>query len=878
MRISKPDDLLILLYRGRIAGERVLAVTVGYAVGADGQRLPEVEVWPWLKDCFGKQPFDVGMPKSRGTVAVHGAACAPGGTPVDEMAIRVRCATVDKELLVFGDRTWTRTLVGQWRATDAQAFTRMPVTLDRAYGGAGYAENPEGRGYLPDSGAAEGVALPNIQHPDRLCLTPKDRPPPAALGPLPQEAPSRTRHLGRFDGTWRRQDFPFVPRDSDPRYFDAVPEDQCLPGFFRGDESWSVEGMHPRQPRVEGRLPGLRLRLLARFGGAEADDAAVIEAPMQLDTVWLFPGDERAIALHRACIAVTTDDASDVSELGLFLERLDEAPASREALIAAWPRTKAPEYDPGKMAALQAADDEKRAQLAATAAAVAKPDPRWTKFGDDVWADISQSYETAVADAQKQAERAGLPFERPPPLSRPVPVETARAPVDWPAFSAEIERDLATSLKDAETQTRKALTAHGIDPDEAMAKAAAQSAQPVDPMASIDQAPLPASVKADVKGRMAALQQEIAGIEEKIDAMSKEFAKRAGAAAAAAPLAVTAGGASAGAAGTEMDRDTLLARYKAGEPVAGAQVTHQDLSDIDLSGADLSGARFVDCRMPGAKLSDATLTGAQFQRCDLSRADCSKVVADGISAENCVAASTVFAGAVLKDSRWQDCDLTRTDLSGADAKAAVFNDCKLNGAQLDGFKGVQAQWTRCDLGAASGTGADFSQAQWTEVVLDDTALDGATLDGAMLWTVRGRGTRLTGANLRGVRMGGGTSLHRANLADADLSDASLQDTALVAGQLQRAACDRALFLRCDLTTVDAYRAIARRADFRSSVLKDTRWKAANLMEAGFCGATLDGVDMTGANLFATETFGARLDRVVLTDAYTARSGFEEIPA
>lgn len=69
-------------------------------------------------------------------VAVVGSAFAPAGRPVEQMQAGLEIAGRSKQILVIGDRfvEWSRS--GQPRLGAAQPFTTMPMTIERAYGGA----------------------------------------------------------------------------------------------------------------------------------------------------------------------------------------------------------------------------------------------------------------------------------------------------------------------------------------------------------------------------------------------------------------------------------------------------------------------------------------------------------------------------------------------------------------------------------------------------------------------------------------------------------------------------------------------------------------------------------------------------------------------
>src|SRR5690606_13647215 len=140
---------------------------------------------------------------------------------------------------------------------------RMPVGLARAYGGAEWGDNPYGRGRSDDgSEDFEGVALPNVELPSHPILKPTDTPATATFGPHPLGSIARTRWLGRLDVAWMQRRLPWLPDDTDPRWFDRFDPAQCQAAYWRGDEPWFVRNMHPRREEVRGNLPGLRPRLL----------------------------------------------------------------------------------------------------------------------------------------------------------------------------------------------------------------------------------------------------------------------------------------------------------------------------------------------------------------------------------------------------------------------------------------------------------------------------------------------------------------------------------------------------------------------------------------------------------------------------------------
>src|SRR4029077_21012090 len=107
-----------------------------------------------------------------------------------EMEVRLTVGPLRKELRVFGDRQWFRTLGGP-AVSHPTAFEKMPLVYERAFGGwdrrpsdtrqhACEVRNPVGTGFRLSF--EEGLPLPNIEDPRALLRGLGDRPPPAGVG------------------------------------------------------------------------------------------------------------------------------------------------------------------------------------------------------------------------------------------------------------------------------------------------------------------------------------------------------------------------------------------------------------------------------------------------------------------------------------------------------------------------------------------------------------------------------------------------------------------------------------------------------------------------------------------------------------------------
>jgi hypothetical protein len=148
---------------------------------------------------------------------------------------------MEKVFDVVGDRVWQAGLTGI-SVSAPKPFTEMPISYDRAFGGAdrhskdesehdAYLPNPVGRGWHKHLKNAwvDGTPLPNIEEVGKAVAFPSDKYKPMALGPLGRGWPQRARFAGTYDQQWLDHVFPFLPKDFDERYYQAAPEDQQVP-------------------------------------------------------------------------------------------------------------------------------------------------------------------------------------------------------------------------------------------------------------------------------------------------------------------------------------------------------------------------------------------------------------------------------------------------------------------------------------------------------------------------------------------------------------------------------------------------------------------------------------------------------------------------
>lgn len=249
--------------------------------------------------------------KPRADVLFSGHAHAAGGALTDSLLARARVGTFRKSLSINGDRTWVPSFDGL-RPSVAVPFRRMPLSYDRAVRtGENLAGVDISQGAEPNRPLANIAAIA-----DQGGETP-------GLGPIPFGW--RALRYGFSDASllWasRAGLMPGPPPPGfDFRVFNAAPAEQQVDDLPPGTEVL-LENLHPEHPRLETRLPALRVKLFRR--APRADRAA--EVPVRCDTLWIDTDRGLAIALWRGAVLVDSLDDDAVGRLVVTAEAEGES-------------------------------------------------------------------------------------------------------------------------------------------------------------------------------------------------------------------------------------------------------------------------------------------------------------------------------------------------------------------------------------------------------------------------------------------------------------------------------------------------------------------------------------------------------------------------
>jgi hypothetical protein len=265
-------------------------------------------------------------------VVFNARAYAPGGMPVYWFFASVTVGTLQKHVVVIGNRVAKYQDGGTPSFTDPQPVREMDIIYERAYGGVDiysdpkvqvvYARNPLGRGFAERNvqRAVDNLLLPNIEDPadpitpERLCVGHfmhwERQPMPAGFGWVhktwqPRGGLAGVMPADRATEQELRQVYAqFVPADQkqqyaetglpdmDFRFFNGASTGLALP-YLNGDEDIATTNLVPNG-QLSWKLPGERPQL-----GLDIGDG-VQEEPVVLHTVMVHVEQRRVDLLWRA--------------------------------------------------------------------------------------------------------------------------------------------------------------------------------------------------------------------------------------------------------------------------------------------------------------------------------------------------------------------------------------------------------------------------------------------------------------------------------------------------------------------------------------------------------------------------------------------------
>ncbi len=295
----------------RLAGTNEPVRQMAQAYGEFGQSSLRYEA-----DLLGVKPTT--------DILVRGVAMAPESKRVTALDVSLRVGPINKRLRVTGDRVWEKGVLGGIRMSAPEPFERVPLVYERAYGGWDRSasetkqhrlegRNPVGAGFAVRVENCAELRLPNIEYPDQLISTWKDRPSPAGFNAIDCAWSPRRELAGTYDEHWRRTRFPSWADDFDPHYNNCAPHDQQSPRYLVGGERVDVLNMSVHGA-LSFEIPEVRISFRTRFGSKRVDHEG------QLCTVIVEPSVPRVILAWQTFL--TCNRRADELDETLVVQRL----------------------------------------------------------------------------------------------------------------------------------------------------------------------------------------------------------------------------------------------------------------------------------------------------------------------------------------------------------------------------------------------------------------------------------------------------------------------------------------------------------------------------------------------------------------------------
>ncbi|GAA5164910.1 DUF2169 domain-containing protein [Viridibacterium curvum] len=869
MKTIKPQKLSLMVRPFEFRRRFFLGVSaMGFLPLRDAAALlPEVAMWKFVAEQLGPEgAIDAAIPKSYGEFLVTGAAFPPGG-PAPGVAVRARLGTVEKTLIVNGQRFWDRR-----QPTAPDAFTSMPLDWRHTWGGPALADNPLGMGIDNMEIAGRKLRpLPNVEYPQHALSTESQNGVPASFGPVDLMWPQRQRLAGTHDDRWLKEDFPGFARDIDTRFFNIAPTDQHFPGLLEGTEEYLLQHMHPERAAISGRLPGLVMRcFIVRKGQPPTE--ALEEVRTRLSTVWFFPHAERMVLIHHGSVEVTEEDARDITHIlagAEFASQPKDLSHYRQVMVSRLD----PEYG-----AINALNDSDLLPVGMPAADEALQAETQLIEGEGLLRKrarqrIEAKQQEAAAHAASQGLDPAAMGLGPLPAAEPIPTLE-----QLPAFlkrktaeALQTKADMVARQTVQEQAAHKLYAGLGINASAARQLHAAATSGPPAFSAKAQIAALQSQLEAArASGPVSPAMADMLGSAEAHAKLQDAEQKMLLGYRATAHRQVPAPSIAADMAARW--RESAVRARAAGHGFAGIKLTGGDFSNMDLSGVDFSnallescnfqGANLRGCNFKGAVLAHARLQGAQLQGttltginlgkailtdADLSDADLTGATLDEADLRHVTLHRTRLDGASLIGTL-----LAYSDLAEASGKGLVLNALALDGASLRGARLTACIFIRCKL-----AGCDFSAAQLPECVFVGADLSGARFVGADISGARFveqsvldgadlQQARLIGTNLRGCRLNG------ANFSGATLDGADLSDSEAANASFHRASCINTQFV--------------------AASLQGASLVAANLRNAALIRSHIEGASLQGANLYSADLARVFADgRTVFSDTLALRT-------
>jgi uncharacterized protein YjbI with pentapeptide repeats len=713
--------------------------------------------------------------KPRTDLFLYGKCHPLGNQPAQGCRVTFQVGEQKKSLYIFGNRFWQQNAAGVWGISDPTPFTEMALIYENSYGGAGFANNPVGKGFSRTINEAgkEYWPLPNIENPERLLVSPDQHPDPVGFGPLGRMWPLRTTgKIGTYDDRWLQERWPYFPSDFDWGYFNGAPPDMQMNGYLLGDEPLYFENLHPQYPHYHAQLPCLRTRLF--INEIVGDAARFREVKLKLDTLWVDMEAEKLNLIWRGVIEVASEEMQEIQHCLVVSESMDNAPEPLEYY---------------QFLLLQRLQEEQEEDKEEPPVEIIPFDDSWVKEMEADFSRMEEDFkkiEAQAAETEKSTKAILVAAGIDPAELKRAQKSIANMPFkDILTQAAKQEQQIRELSPELAKKMPPPMTPKEIDEID-------QSFQ-FEPWTEIDSFPEPLT-REDCEKR----------IDIKMSFENEDL--------------------------TDLDLTNLnfsgcncCNTTFSGASLQGATFTAANLSGANLAGCDLSNLNFQGANLGGADLTGTILTAAILSSTVLDDTDFSTASLENAIFDQAHGFRTIFVAANLKAARFIGADLQEADFETANLETANFTHANLKEASVESANGrgiIFQSANLTGLHASAGpdfTGGNFKGALAAESIWEDATLEGADFSAAYLVNAD-----FTKASLKKARFSG-ADLTKARFEEADLTETSMMYVNLFQGSLEKAKLVKTDLQGTNLYEVEFYLAEISGAKFEGSNLKMTKF-------------------------------------------------------
>lgn len=293
----------------------IVAVKATFDLAADGRlTLADEQRPPVLApEYFGnpgksslRYDSDLLAPKPATDLLLVASAHAPGGRATQTVPVSLRVGSLQKQLLVHGDRVYRSGL----KTSSPKPFITRPIRYELAFGGSDLSDpdprnqrmderNPIGRGVVMRSGQLADQPAHAVEYTGGDPASSG----PAGFGPIDPAWLPRRALAGTYDERWARTKKPLLPDDYDPAYALSSPVDQRVSQSLVGGERVELINMTP-EGRLLFELPRMTFEFTSVFGRRREP-----HGPPRLATVLVEPDERRLSLVWQSTLRVPAPEA-----------------------------------------------------------------------------------------------------------------------------------------------------------------------------------------------------------------------------------------------------------------------------------------------------------------------------------------------------------------------------------------------------------------------------------------------------------------------------------------------------------------------------------------------------------------------------------------